>query len=65
MMKIKKNLKASQDRNKIYADKGITCREFKVGDCVFLKVKAKNISLKLGNFAKLVANYCGSFKIME
>jgi hypothetical protein len=33
---------------KIYADKGITHREFKVDDHVFLKVKAKRSSLKLG-----------------
>jgi hypothetical protein len=54
----KKNLKATQDRKKIYADKVRTHREFKVGDHVFLKVKAKRISLKLGNYAKLVARYC-------
>jgi hypothetical protein len=31
MLKIKQNLKVSQDRQKIYADKGRTHREFKVG----------------------------------
>jgi hypothetical protein len=41
MVKIKHNLKASQDRHKIYVDKGRTHREFKVGDHVFLKVKVK------------------------
>jgi hypothetical protein len=40
MIKIKHNLKASQDRKKSYADKGKTHRECKVGDHVFLKVKA-------------------------
>jgi hypothetical protein len=41
MVKIRQNLKASQDRQKSCADKGRTHREFKVGDHVFLKVKSK------------------------
>jgi hypothetical protein len=53
MAKFKHNLKASQDRHKIHANKGKMHREFKVGDCVFLKVKPKRISLKLGNCSKL------------
>jgi hypothetical protein len=65
MVKIKQNLKASQDRKKIYADKGRTHREFKVGDHVFLKVKAKRSSLKLGNCSKLATRYCGPFEILE
>jgi hypothetical protein len=65
MVRIKQNLKASQDRKKIYVDKGRTHREFKVGDHVFLKVKAKRSSLKLGNCSKLAARYCGSFEILE
>jgi hypothetical protein len=32
---------------------------------VFLKVKARQSSLKLGNFSKLAAHYCGPFKILE
>jgi hypothetical protein len=65
MIKIKQNLKASQDRQKTYADKGRNHKEFKVGDHVFLKVKANKISLKLGNCSKLVARYCGPFEILE
>ena len=65
MLKIKQNLKASQDRNKIYVDKGKNHREFKVGDNVFLKVKANKSSLKLGNCSKLAARYCGLFEILE
>jgi hypothetical protein len=49
MFKIKHNLKASQDMQKNYADKGITHRKFKVSDHVFLKVKANKSSLNLGN----------------
>jgi hypothetical protein len=65
MLKIKQNLKASQDRHKRYTDKGRTHREFKVGDHVFLKVKANRSSLKLGNRSKLAACYCGPFEILE
>jgi hypothetical protein len=65
ILNIKQNLKASQDRNKIYAAKNSNQREFKVSDHVFLKVKANINSLKLGNYSKLVAIYCGSFEILE
>jgi hypothetical protein len=32
---------------------------------VFLKVKANKSSLRLENFSKLSARYCGSFEILE
>jgi len=53
MVKIKNNLKDAQDNQKSYADKGINHRDFKVGDHLFLKVKAKIISLKFGNDSNL------------
>jgi hypothetical protein len=65
MLKIKHNLKASQDRKKIYTDKGRNHREFKEGDHVLLKVKAKKSSLKLVNCSKLATIYCGPFEILE
>jgi hypothetical protein len=65
MLKIKQNLKASQDRKKCYADKNRTHKEFKVGDHVFLKVKSNRSFLKLGNCSKLAAKYCGPFEILE
>jgi hypothetical protein len=65
MSKIKQNLKASQDRQKSYADKNRFHREFKVGDHVFLRVKANRSSLKLGSCAKLAARFCGPFDILE
>jgi hypothetical protein len=58
-------LKGSQDKKKIYVDKNKTHREFKLGDHVFLRVKANKSSLKLGNFSRLAARYCGSFEILE
>jgi hypothetical protein len=62
MLKIKQNLKATQDRQKSCADKNRTHREFKVGE---FKVKANRSSLKLGNYAKLAARFCGPFEILE
>jgi hypothetical protein len=64
MVKIRKNLKASQDKKKSCVDKGRTHQEFKVGDHVFLKVKARCNSLKLGNCSKLAAHYYGLFEIL-
>jgi hypothetical protein len=65
MIKIKQNLKVAQVRKKSYADKNITHIEFKVGDHVFLKVKANKSSLKLGSCAKLATRFCGPFEILE
>jgi hypothetical protein len=65
MVKIKQNLKVAQDKQKIYANIGKTHREFIVGEHVFLKVKAKKSSLKLGSCSKLAARYCGPFEILE
>jgi hypothetical protein len=65
IMKINKNLKVAHERKKIYVDKGITHREFNLGDHVFLKVNANKSSLKLGNCSKLEAQFCGPFEIVE
>jgi hypothetical protein len=65
MIKIRHNLKASQDRKKSCTDKGRLHREFKVVVHVFLKVKSRHSSLKLGNCFKLAARYCGPFEILD
>ena len=65
MVKIKQNLKATQDRQKVYAKKNRTQREFKVGEHVLLKVNPKNSSLKLGSFTKMATIYCGPFEILD
>jgi hypothetical protein len=57
VVKIKRNLKAAQDRQKVYANKNRIDREFKVGEHVILKVKPKKISLKLGSCTKLAARF--------
>ena len=40
-------------------------REFNVGDHVYLRVRPKKSSLKLGTCAKLSPRYCGSFEVLE
>ena len=63
--KIKQNLKEAHDRQKSYVDKHRVHREFSVGDHVYLRVRAKKISLKLGSCAKLSPRYCGPFEVLE
>jgi hypothetical protein len=65
MVKIRQNLKVAQDRKKSCANKGRTHKDFKVGDHVFLKVKSRCSSLKLGNCCNGNACYCGPLKILE
>ena len=65
VVKIRKNLKEAQDREKSYADKHRKDREFSVGDHVYLRVREKKSSLKLGSCAKLSPRYCGPFEVLE
>jgi hypothetical protein len=62
--KVQKNLKEAQDRQKSYADQKRRHLEFQVGEHVYLKVKARKSSLKLGNCAKLAPRFCGPFEIL-
>ena len=65
VLKIRKNLKETQDRQKSYAYKHRVNREFSVGDHVYLRVRARKSSLKLGSCPKLSPRYCGSFEVLE
>ena len=40
-------------------------REFSFGDHVYLRVRARKSSLKLGSCAKFSPRYCGPFKVLE
>ena len=40
-------------------------REFSVGDHVYLRVRERKSSLKLGSCAKLSPRYCGPFEVLE
>jgi deoxycytidine triphosphate deaminase len=58
-------MKITQYRQKIYADNKRTHTEFKVGDHVYLWVKPKRSSLRMGTCAKLEPHYCGPFEVLE
>ena len=53
VVKISQNLKEAQDRQKSYADKHRVNRVFSVVDHIYLRMREKKSSLKLGSCAKL------------
>ena len=59
------NLKIAQDRQKREADLKRTPKEFQVGEHVFIKVRPKKSSLRLGSYAKLAPRYYGPFEILS
>ena len=62
---IMNNLKATQYRPKIYVDKNEVHRDFNVRDHIYLWVRPRKSSLKLGSCAKLSPIYCGPFEVLE
>jgi hypothetical protein len=62
--KAQHNLKVAQDRQKSYADQNRLHKEFNVGDHVYLRVKEKKSSLKLGRCTKLAPRFCGPFEVL-
>ena len=62
---VQENLKVAQDRRKSQADLKRTPKEFQVGEHVFIKVRPKKISLRLGSCAKLAPRYCEPFEILS
>ena len=65
MKHVQRDFKASQDRKKSYVDLKGTQREFQVGEHVYVRVKPRKRSLRLGKYSKLVPRYCGPFEILE
>jgi hypothetical protein len=65
VIQIKQNLKTAQDRQKSYADRKRTHREFKTGDHVYLRIRPRKSSLRIGAWAKLAPRYCGPFEIID
>ena len=58
-------MKTTQDRQKSHAYLKRTQKEFQVGEHVFVNVKPRKNSFKLGNCAKLAPKYCGPFEILS
>jgi hypothetical protein len=65
VIQIKQNLKVAQDRQKIYAFRKRTPREFKIGDHVYIRVRPRKISLRMGACAKMAPRYYGPFEILD
>jgi hypothetical protein len=65
VIQIKQNLKIAQDRQKSCADRKRTPREFKTGDHVYLRVRPRKSSLRMGACAKLAPQYCGPFEVLD
>ena len=65
MQVIRQSLKRASDRQKSYADLHRSSRTFQIGDKVFLRVKPKRSSLKMGKCRKLSSRYCGPFEILR
>ena len=65
VIQIKQNLKISQDRKKSYANRKRTPREFKTRDHVYLRVRPRKSSLRMGTCAKLTPWYCGPFEVLD
>ena len=58
-------MKIAQDRKKSYADPKMNPREFKAEDHVYIQVRPKRISLRMGDCAKLAPRYCGPFEVLD
>lgn len=58
---IKRNLKATQDMHKSYANQNMTFKEFEVGELVYLCIKSKKSSLRIRLCAKLAPWYYMNF----
>ena len=58
---VQKKLKVTQDPQKSYADLKRHHKEFYVGDHVYLRVKPKKSSLRLGSCTKLSPWFCAPF----
>jgi hypothetical protein len=43
----------------------MTPREFKIGDHVYLQVRPRRSSLRMGAFSKMAPQYCGPFEILD
>jgi hypothetical protein len=65
VIQIKQNLKVPRDRQKSYADRKMTPREFKTWDHVYLRVRPRKSSLRMGVCAKLAPRYCGPFEMLD
>jgi hypothetical protein len=65
VIQIKQNLKVAHNRHKSYENRKRTPREFKTGDHIYLRVRPRKNSLRMGACAKLAPQYCGPFEVLD
>jgi len=59
--KVRVNLKATQDKQKNFADWKRKFREYQVGDHVYVRIRAKKSTLQWSGCTKLAPRFCGPF----
>ena len=64
MKHVQGNLKTAQDKEKSHANLKRIPKELQVGEHVFVKVKPRKSSFKLGSCVKLALIYRGPFEIL-
>lgn len=60
------NLKATQDRMKVYAERKMNDKEFEVGDWVYVKLQPyRQLTIRVNKQHKLFAKFYGPFQALE
>ena len=62
---VRQRMRAAQERQKAYADKGRRPVEFEMGNYVFLKVSPMRKILRFGKAGKLSPRYIGPYEIIQ
>lgn len=62
--KVCSNLKAAQDRQKRFVDRKRRFKEYQVSDHMYVRNRARKITLQWSGCSKLAPTYCGSFQIL-
>eukprot|EP00253_Pinus_taeda_P015183 PITA_15183 len=63
--RVRSNLKATQDRQKNFADWKRRFKEYQIGDHVYVRIQARRSTLQWSGCAKLAPRYCGPFQVLE
>lgn len=61
---VRANLKVAQDRQKSFANRSRTFREYQVGEHVYVRIRARRSTLQWNGCAKLAPRFCGPFQIL-
>eukprot|EP00253_Pinus_taeda_P004218 PITA_04218 len=62
--RVRANLKMAQDRQKNFADRKRTFKEYQVGEHVYIRIRARESTLQWNACAKLAPRFFGPFQIL-